>query len=94
LLLQPLVENAIKHGITPHPPGGELLIRAQEKDREIWLEVRNTGAPLGSRRGGGLGLRNLEARLPLVHGPEARFQISSVNGWTVAMVRLPKERYA
>ncbi len=91
LLLQPLVENALKHGVAASPQGGRLRVAARETPEGVRLEVRNTGAPLGGEggRGTGVGLRNLEARLHLAYGEGARFGLRAEGEWTLAEIRLP-----
>jgi two-component system sensor histidine kinase AlgZ len=92
LLLQPLVENAIKHGVAPCREGGEVRIQARRDGAEAVLCVRNTGMPLGlsgDRRGAAIGLSNLRSRLALTFNGAARFSLKSDQGWTVAEVRLP-----
>jgi hypothetical protein len=84
LLLQPLVENAIKHGISPRDVGGELRITGTFEGEFLTLKVENTGHALSPTWEKGIGLRNLEARLSL--WPEAKgvFTLESREGWTVA----------
>ena len=89
LLIQPLVENAIKHGIAPSPGGGHLVIRAQALGQDLRLEVWNSGEPFKPERGSGIGLRNLEDRLALMYGPSARFTSTLVDGGTLAAILLP-----
>ncbi len=88
-LLQPLVENALKHGIAPHPEGGDLAISLQREGRGLRLRVENTGRGLGLVPGTGVGLCNLEARLRLACGPTAAFHLRSEGARTVATVDLP-----
>jgi len=88
-LLQPLVENALKHGIAPHSEGGDLAISLQRTDRGLRLRVENTGRGLGLVPGTGVGLCNLEARLRLACGPAAAFHLRSEGARTVATVDLP-----
>ena len=88
-LLQPLVENALKHGIAPHPEGGGLAIILRREGRGLHLRVENTGRGLGLVPGAGVGLRNLEARLQLAYGPAAAFRLRSEGAATVATVDLP-----
>jgi LytS/YehU family sensor histidine kinase len=89
LLLQPLVENAIKHGIAPSIPGGDLIIRAQARQGTILLEVWNSGAPFHDNDGGrGLGVRNLRSRLALHFGAGASFSIGPSDHGTLACIRL------
>jgi len=89
-LLQPLVENALKHGIAPHPAGGELLIGLHREGTGLRLWVANTGRALGLVPGQGVGLGNLEARLKLAYGAGASFHLRSEGEMTVAEVRLER----
>ena len=81
-ILQPLVENAIKHGIEPALDGGALAIAARDDQGRTVIEVADTGvgfgaaatAPLGGSTG--LGLANLRARLAALYGNEARVTIA------------------
>jgi hypothetical protein len=86
-MLQPLVENALKHGIAPHPGGGELRIEAAPDLYGFSLKVANTGRPLPLVPGDGVGLRNLEARLRLAFGQGASLRLASEGEWTVAEIR-------
>ncbi|HEX9081088.1 MAG TPA: histidine kinase, partial [Holophagaceae bacterium] len=92
LLLQPLVENALKHGIAPFRGGGELRIEARREDSQVVLAIWNTGAafrPPSAPGGPSIGLRNLNARLELAFGSKAEFSLRPELGWTVAELRLP-----
>jgi hypothetical protein len=78
MLLQPLVENAVMHGIEPKLAGGEIVLRAFLAGGDLCIEVSDTGAGLGAappRPGGGVGLSNLRARLRSLHGPGAQLQL-------------------
>ncbi len=89
LLLQPLVENAIKHGIAPSIPGGELILRARALNGAIFLEVWNSGAPFrDSEVGTGIGVKNLCSRLFLHFGTGASFSIGPSGQGTLACIRL------
>ena len=89
LLLQPLVENAIKHGIAPSIPGGDLILRARAQDGAIFLEVWNSGAPFrDGDEGRGIGVKNLRSRLALHFGHRARFTIGPSGEGTLACIRL------
>ena len=93
LILQPLVENAIRHGIAPHPDPAELLVAAEVGgDARLHLEVRDWGAGLraGPRRGGGLGIPATRARLEQRYGSAAAFEITSpAGGGTRVIVAVP-----
>ena len=78
MLLQPLVENAVMHGIEPKLDGGEIVVRARLLDAALSVEVADTGMGLGSaapRPGGGVGLANLRERVRQLHGPQAQLQL-------------------
>jgi LytS/YehU family sensor histidine kinase len=88
LLLQPLVENAIKHGIAPSIPGGDLIIRARAQDGAIFLEVWNSGIPFQNADARpGIGVKNLRSRLSLHFGSGARLFIGPSGQGTLASIR-------
>jgi two-component system, LytTR family, sensor kinase len=94
LVLQPLVENAIKHGIAMSRAGGRIEISASRSDDELMLRVRNTGAAttdlaIASGRRHGVGLMNLDARLRSYLGGTARLTLHASPTDTVAEVALP-----
>lgn len=84
LLLQPLVENAIKHGIAPNRAGGELEIGLSGTPDEVRIWVANTGLPLKEGNTEGLGLSNLRQRLALMPGQPGRLDLRSESGRTIA----------
>ncbi len=88
LLLQPLVENAIKHGIAPNRGGGELRIFLRDEGERLCLGVANTGQPLTEDRAEGIGLRNLRERLALLGQFPDALQLRREEAWTVAELRL------
>lgn len=90
LLLQPLVENALKHGIRPSSDGGTLVIAARREGMDLILEVRNTGEPLRPNPVPGIGNANLRERLKLLFAGKAQFNLRTEGDWTVAMVRIPE----
>ena len=91
LLLQPLVENAILHGIAPARSGGELRISAQRTDHRIRLQVANTGQPPKAADGReGTGLGHLRARLALAWGEGAVFTLERQGDRTLASIDLPE----
>jgi len=96
LLLQPLVENAIKHGVAADPKGGLIRIRARRREQRLLLEVANTGCAPPShnpahvrRRSGGVGLRNLKSRLEMAYHGKASFDLVKESPWTRASLDLP-----
>jgi len=92
LLLQPLVENAIKHGIARNRAGGELEIGLSGTPEEVRLWVSNTGLPFKSGSPEGMGLSNLRQRLALMRGEPGRLDIRTENGRTLAELRFRPEK--
>jgi len=84
LLLQPLVENAIKHGIAPCREGGEVEIGLSGEGERLHLWVANTGRPLDAAGAPGTGLVNLRQRLALLEARKGRLELRSAGGRTVA----------
>ncbi len=84
LILQPLVENAIKHGIAARPGAGRVEVRARrERDGRLSLVVTDDGpGPSAGERpeGGGVGLRNTRERLALLYGEDHEFAFESAPG--------------
>jgi len=66
LLVQPLVENAVRHGLEPRPGGGEVRIRAGLEEDALFLEVRDDGAGIAAQGRSGVGLANVRARVRAV----------------------------
>lgn len=87
-LVQPMVENAIKHGIAPSLTGGDLSIFLGREGDDVVLRVANGGKPLPLLLGNGVGVGNLEARLFLAYGEHASFRLWSEEDRTVAEVRI------
>jgi len=78
MLLQPLVENAVMHGIEPKLEGGEIVVRARVDGPNLCVEVADSGLGLGMappRPGGGVGLHNLRERVRQLHGAQAQLQL-------------------
>ncbi|WP_093138173.1 histidine kinase [Pseudoxanthomonas sp. GM95] len=79
MMLQTLVENAIKHGLEPKPGGGTLWIMARSVDDGVAITVADDGLGLGGApsSGTGIGLQNLRERLRLTYGVQASFSLTS-----------------
>ncbi len=95
LLLQPLVENAIKHGLEPHVQGGRVEVRARADGSTLLLTVRDTGAGLREGtppEGTKFGLEQVRERLATLHGRAAVLTLEpapDADGGTLATIRLP-----
>ena len=84
LLLQTLVENGIKHGISNLKEGGEIKISTSVKRKQLHLQIRNTGQLSKEMDvNKGFGLANTRKRLELIFGPGAKFEIKNENKRTV-----------
>ena len=73
LLLQPLVENAVRHGIEPADDGGSIRVRTRVKLGRVLIAISNSVPPTRSRPGNGIALRNVRERLRLMHDVAAQF---------------------
>jgi two-component system, LytTR family, sensor kinase len=92
LVLQPLAENAVLHGLSPQNEGGLLEIGAERSGRDLVLSVRDTGGGLRpeAERHGGVGLHNVRARLAVLYPDAHRFTLENhPQGGTLAVVRIP-----
>lgn len=91
LLLQPLVENAVHHGIQPRREGGTIRLRGQVDDDAITITVSNplpaTPAPSGS----GHGLDSVRRRVAYRYGPRARIDAGAQGDTFVVTLRLPRQ---
>jgi sensor histidine kinase YesM len=89
LLLQPLAENAIQHGIAPLETGGRIEIRAARQNGSLILQVRDDGHGLDSqnesKKSGGIGLSNTRARLKNLYNGAHKFSIDEPSGGGVAV---------
>ena len=95
LLLQPLVENAIHHGLEPKLEGGHVQVRASVEGDTLVLQVSDDGLGLATparRRGAGMALNNLRERLLAQYGSQASLTLTPASPGMVATVRLPVQR--
>ncbi len=90
-ILQPLVENAIKHGIASRATVGRVLIGARRIDGTLHLTVRDDGSGLAEPAGArGVGLANTSARLRQLYGDQASFEVVNMaDGGVIARIVLP-----
>jgi hypothetical protein len=100
LLVQPLVENAIRHGIEPKVDGGEVRVRMVRQGNYLCIEIRETGLGLeaaarslhrtaGPTQGAGVALANLRERLQARYGNDATLTLTDVAPGTLATLKLP-----
>ncbi|MGC2184499.1 MAG: histidine kinase [Terriglobales bacterium] len=99
MLLQPLVENSIKHGLSSKIDGGSIYLRSRLTDSHLIVEVEDDGVGMGSANlierpsglgGTGIGMANVAERLKVLYGDTARMTIDSREGkGTLVRLRLP-----
>jgi two-component system LytT family sensor kinase len=97
ILLQPLIENSIKHGLEPRINGGTVTLRSRLEGDRVLIEVADDGVGMGNRpasalrRGGaGIGMKNVQERLEVLYGAQARFDVVSSPGrGTLVSIEIP-----
>ena len=99
MLLQPLVENSIKHGLSAKIEGGSIYLRSRLTESELIIEVEDDGVGMGAANilerpsglgGTGIGMANVAERLKVLYGEAARMTIDSHEGkGTLVRLRLP-----
>ncbi len=98
MLLQPLVENSIKHGLSPKVEGGSIYLRSRLTNTRLIIEVEDDGVGMGGAQleessswtGMGIGMANISERLQVLYGDTARMTIDSHEGkGTLIRIRLP-----
>ena len=100
MLLQPIIENAIRHGLSPRMEGGEILLRSYRQDGRLVLEVRDNGTGIPAEVLGrmldkgagqpGIGISNVRERLRVLYGPDFSFRIDSPSeGGTIIQIGIP-----
>lgn len=96
MLLQPLIENSIKHGLEPRISGGTVTLRSRIEEGMLVIEVEDDGVgmtadrPEFSRSGGGIGMRNVRDRMEVQYGSRARVEFNSRPGrGTKVTLRMP-----
>ncbi|MFM2275526.1 MAG: hypothetical protein RL211_1398 [Pseudomonadota bacterium] len=92
LLLQPLVENAVKHGVEPSATGALIKITTQRRSSTVVIKVTNSVSPvqgIRSSRGAGVALNNVRDRLSLLHDVQGQFQSALKGGMFQARIEVP-----
>ena len=99
ILLQPLIENSIKHGLEPRIHGGTVTLRSRLQDKRVVIEVADDGVGITQRPatalrrpGAGIGMKNVRERLEVLYGPQARFTVVSNPGrGTLVSIEIPAQ---
>lgn len=93
MLLQPLVENAIKHGVEAHSNAGQIVVSSRREGEGLWLTIRDNGPGYSVpsvRPGPGLGIANVRSRLTQLYGEMHAFNVSDApGGGTHVGIRIP-----
>jgi two-component system LytT family sensor kinase len=97
ILLQPLIENSIKHGLEPRLKGGTVTLRSSMNGDRVLIEVADDGVGMGNRpasalrrTGAGIGMKNVRERLEVLYGNQARFEVVSNPGrGTLVTIEIP-----
>jgi signal transduction histidine kinase len=90
MLLQPVVENAIRHGLEPKVDGGSVRLAARREGGEVVVEIADTGVGFAPKTEGGVGLSNLRERLRGLYGARAALAIAEGRpAGTVVSIRIP-----
>jgi sensor histidine kinase YesM len=90
MVLPTLVENAIKHGLSPLPEGGRIDIAARRDGDDLLIDVRDNGAGFSSTGGSGVGLANTRSRLAALYGGRAGLSLTAAEPRGVLVsVRMP-----
>jgi LytS/YehU family sensor histidine kinase len=93
LILQPLVENAIKHGVSPKPGAGLVQISTRRQGDNLWIEVSDNGVGLSAgaraRLRSGVGLSNTRDRLECLYGAAHRIEFSDENKGLAVRLEFP-----
>jgi two-component system LytT family sensor kinase len=99
ILLQPLIENSIKHGLEPRLHGGTVTLRSRLEGDRVRIEVADDGVGMNNRptsafrrAGAGIGMKNVQERLEVLYGNQASFRVVSNPGrGTLVTIDIPAE---
>ncbi|HEX7892487.1 MAG TPA: histidine kinase [Ramlibacter sp.] len=89
LFLQPLVENAVKHGVEPSPTGADVKITTQRRGSVVVIKVTNSVPAGQGKPGHGVALENVRDRLRLLHDVQGQFQTALIDGRYQVRMEVP-----
>jgi two-component system LytT family sensor kinase len=96
MILQPLVENALRHGIAPKIEGGTITLRSRRGGGRLIVEIADDGVGISGNKpsahqGGGIGISNVQERLKVVYGQDYTMKIDSQPGkGTCIRIEIPE----
>lgn len=94
MLLQPLLENAVAHGVQPRPEGGTVTVHGRREGERLVITIRNPLSPDGSTPGHGMALNNIRSRLALTYGSAASLLTHEDDEHFYAVLTLPDAQAA
>jgi sensor histidine kinase YesM len=89
MLIQMLVENAIKHGISKLKQGGTVEVRTQLHEGWLEIQVANSGTLASTENTTQVGLENIKRRIALLYGEKGKFALREINDQVVATIKIP-----
>ena len=89
MLLQPLVENAVKHGVEPSPSGADIRVSTQRRGATVVIKVTNSVPAGAGEPGNGVALGNVRDRLSLLHDVQGQFKSALKNGVYQVRIEVP-----
>ena len=92
MLIQPLVENAIRHGLEPNMDGGTIALSARRDAAHLHIIVANTGLGFSGAKSSGIGLHNVKERLAALYGSDGSLAIEEIApSGTRVIITLPAQ---
>jgi two-component system sensor histidine kinase AlgZ len=93
LLIQPLLENAVYHGVQKHPQGGTIRIKGVSYQKYIQLEITNPLPPADTEhhKGNSMALKNIRQRLEVLYGNKAQLTYHQAQQQFYCIVKIPKQ---
>lgn len=89
MIVQMLIENAVKHGVSELKKGGVIKLNTKVEDDNLCIEVINSGRLSDKNSSTKIGLKNIEQRLSLLYGEKAHFSLNEVDDEVVAKIKIP-----
>lgn len=89
MIIQMLIENAVKHGISQLKEGGVVFLKIKNENTDLHIQVNNTGQLSQQKGTTQLGLKNIQRRLRLLYGETATFELSEVENQVIAKIVIP-----
>ncbi|WP_298516529.1 sensor histidine kinase [uncultured Kordia sp.] len=94
MMIQPIVENAIKHGFTGNTEALEIAISIIEKDDHLCIEIKNNGTPISATlyelTSKGTGISNIMNRLDALYHDNYTFEVENIEHWVIVSIKIPR----